>query len=169
MDAAIAIAPTSFNKRSRGVLLYFDRRFDEAIAQLKQVEATDPDYLESSRWLARCFEQKREYGEALEFLVRYRESAGARPEEIALLRRAFGAGGWPHVLRASTPHGRLAPNLETAGTFAQLGELDVAFEVLESMISARRVMIVHMDSEPRLDPLRSDRRFDQLARRVGLR
>jgi len=169
MDAAIAIAPTSFNKRSRGLLLYFDRRFDEAIAQLKQVEATDPDYLESSRWLARCFEQKKDYGQALEFLVRYRESAGARPEEITLLRRAFGAGGWSDVLRASTPHGRLAPNLETAGTFAQLGELDVAFEVLESMISARRVMIVHMDSEPRLDPLRSDRRFDQLARRVGLR
>jgi DNA-binding winged helix-turn-helix (wHTH) protein/Tfp pilus assembly protein PilF len=169
MDAAIAIAPTSFNKRSRGVLLYFDRRFDEAIAQLKQVEATDPDYLESSRWLARCFEQKGEYGQALEFLVRYRQSAGARPEEIALLRQSFGAEGWPHVLRASMPHGRLAPNLETAGTFAQLGELDVAFEVLELMISARRVMIVHMDSEPRLDPLRSDRRFDQLARRVGLR
>jgi len=169
MDAAIAIAPTSFNKQSRGMLLYFDRRFDEAIAQLKQVEATDPDYLESSRWLARCFEQKGEYGQALEFLVRYRQSAGARPEEIALLRQAFRAEGWPHVLRASMPHGRLAPNLETAGTFAQLGELDVAFEVLESMISARRVMIVHMDSEPRLDPLRSDRRFDQLARRVGLR
>jgi DNA-binding winged helix-turn-helix (wHTH) protein/thioredoxin-like negative regulator of GroEL len=169
IDAAIAIAPTSFNKQSRGMLLYFNRRFDEAIAQLKQVEATDPDYLESSRWLARCFEQKREYGQALEFFVRFRESAGAGPEEIASLRRAFGAGGWPQVLRASLPHGRPAPNLETAGTFAQLGELDAAFQVLESMISARRVMIGHMDSEPRLDPLRSDRRFDQLARRVGLR
>ncbi len=58
MDAAIAIAPSSFNKRCRGLLLYFNRRFDEAIAQLMQVEATDPDYVESSRWIARCFEQK---------------------------------------------------------------------------------------------------------------
>jgi tetratricopeptide (TPR) repeat protein len=169
MDVAIALAPTSFNKRSRGLLLYFHRQFDEAIAQLKQVEATDPGYVESSRWISRCFEQKKEYEQALEFLVRYRESAGARPEEIASLRRAFAAGGWQDVLRASLPGGRAAPNLETAGTFAQLGELDTAFKALELMISARRVMIVHMDSEPRLDPLRSDRRFDKLARRVGLR
>ena len=57
MDAAIALAPTSFNKRSRGLLLYFDRRFDEAIVQLQQVEATDPEYTGASRWIARCLEQ----------------------------------------------------------------------------------------------------------------
>jgi hypothetical protein len=37
------------------------------------------------------------------------------------------------------------------------------------MIHARRVMIVHMDSDPRLDPLRADPRFEEIARRVGLR
>jgi DNA-binding winged helix-turn-helix (wHTH) protein len=169
MDAAIAQAPTSFNQRSRGMLLYFRRQFDEAIIQLKKVEENDPGSVESSRWIYRCFEQKKEYDQALEFLVRHRESAGARPDEIASLRRAFAAGGWPDVLRASLPDGRPAANLETAGTFAQLGELDAAFAALELMIGARRVMIVHMDSEPRLDPLRSDPRFDQLARRVGLR
>lgn len=169
MDAAIALAPTSFNKRSRGWLLYLQRRFDEAIAQLEQVEATDPGYTESSRWISRCLEQKKDYGRALDFLIRYRESVGAKQEEIAALRCAFEAGGWRGALRASLSDGRPAPNLETAGTFAQLGELDAAFEALESMVSARRVMIVHLDSEPRLDPLRSDPRFELLARRVGLR
>jgi DNA-binding winged helix-turn-helix (wHTH) protein/tetratricopeptide (TPR) repeat protein len=169
MDAAIAAAPTSFNKRSRGLLLYFRRQFDEAIIQLNQVEATDSGYVESSRWISRCFEQKKEYEQALQFLVRYRESARARPEEIASLRRAFAAGGWQGVLRASLPGGRAAPHLEIAGTLAQLGEVDAAFEALEMMVSARRVMIVHMDHEPRLDPLRADPRFDQLATRVGLR
>jgi DNA-binding winged helix-turn-helix (wHTH) protein/thioredoxin-like negative regulator of GroEL len=169
MEAAVALAPTSYNKRSRGLLLYFHRLFDEAIVQLRQVEATDPEYVESSRWIARCFEQKHDYEQALQFLVRYRESVGARPEEIASLRRAFATGGWRAVLRASLPDDRPAPNLDTAGTFAQLGEIDAAFETLESMISARRVMVVQMDSEPRLDPLRSDTRFAQLARRVGLR
>jgi DNA-binding winged helix-turn-helix (wHTH) protein/Tfp pilus assembly protein PilF len=169
MDAAIALAPTSYNKRSRGLLLYFARRFDEAIAQFKQVEATDPEYAESSRWMARCFEQKRDYAQALEFLIRFRESDGAGSEESATLRRAFAAGGWPEVLRASLPRGQAKPNMETAGTFAQLGEKDKAFEVLEAMITNRRVMIVQMDSEPRLDPLRSDPRFEQFAKRAGLR
>ena len=169
MDAAIALAPTSFNKRSRGLLLYFHRLFDAGIVQLKQVEATDPEYVESSRWIARCFEQKHDYERALQFLIRHYESGGARPEKIASLRRAFASGGWPAVLRASLPDGPQGPTLEAAGTLAQLGEIDAAFETLESMISARRVMIVHMDAEPRLDPLRSDRRFAQLVRRVGLR
>ena len=169
MDAAIALAPTSFNKRSRGVLLYFHRQFDAAIAQLKQVEGTDPGYVDSRRWIARCFELKKDHEQALVYLVRYRESAGARPDEIGRLHRAFAVGGWHEVLRASLRDNRPAPSLDTAGTLAQLGEIDAAFAALESMISARRVMIVHMDSEPRLDPLRSDPRFDQLARRVGLR
>src|SRR5689334_14011750 len=60
MDNAVSLAPTSFNKRSRGLLLYYARRFDEAIAQLQQVEATDPEYSESSRWIARAFEQKKD-------------------------------------------------------------------------------------------------------------
>jgi DNA-binding winged helix-turn-helix (wHTH) protein len=169
MDAAIALAPTSFNKRSRGLLLYYSRRFDEAIAQLKQVEATDPEYTESSRWLMRCFEQKKDYTEALEYLIRFRTSTGAESEEIAHLRRAFKIGGWPEVLRVSLAKAQTRPNLETAGILAQLGENDRAIEVLDGMIRDRRVMIVHMDTDPRLDPLRSDPRFEQLVNRVGLR
>jgi tetratricopeptide (TPR) repeat protein len=170
MDVTIAIAPTSFNKRSRGLLLYFNRRYDDAVAQLQQLEATDPEYRESSRWIARCFEQKQDYRQALEYLVRFRESAGAGPDEIAALRKAFADGGWPRVLRAGLPSGRpAAATLDNAGSFAQLGELDAAFQVLEGMISARRIMIVHINSEPRLDPLRADARFEQLVRRVGFR
>ncbi|MDT8069714.1 MAG: winged helix-turn-helix domain-containing protein [Terriglobia bacterium] len=169
METAIALAPTSFNKRSRGLLLYYDRRFDEAIAQLVQVEATDPEYSESNRWIARCFEQKKDYGQALEFLIRYRQSAGAGSVEVASLLNAFSNDGWPGVLRVSLQKNPAIPTLETAGTFAQLGETDKAFEILDRMIRDRRVMIVHMESDPRLDPLRSDPRFEQLAKRVGLR
>lgn len=169
MNTAIALAPTSFNKRSRGLLLYYARQFDAATAQFQQVEATDPEYSESSRWIARCLEQKRDYAQALEYLIRYRESAGAGAEETARLRRAFATGGWPEVLRATLPGNPARANMETAGTLAQLGETDKAFEVLEGMITDRRVMIVHMDSEPRLDPLRSDPRFELMAKRVGLR
>jgi DNA-binding winged helix-turn-helix (wHTH) protein/Tfp pilus assembly protein PilF len=169
INKAVAIAPTSFNKRSRGVLLYFARRFDEAIAQLEQVEATDPEFVESSRWIARAFEQSGHYAEALEFLVRFRQSEGAGADEVMALRKSFASGGWRAVLATSLPAGTRAATLDTAGTLAQLGQLDAAFAVLESMIRARRVMIVHIDSEPRLDPLRSDPRFAQLASRVGLR
>jgi DNA-binding winged helix-turn-helix (wHTH) protein/tetratricopeptide (TPR) repeat protein len=169
MNIAIALAPTSFNKRSRGLLLYFTRRFDEAIAQFKQVQATDPEFSESLRWMSRSFEQKGDYLQALEFHVKSREATGGTAEEMQMLRRAFASSGWPAVLRASLAMRPPRPNLENAGSFAQLGQKDQAFEVLEGMIKNRRVMMVHLDNDPRLDPLRSDPRFEQLAKRVGLR
>lgn len=169
MDTAVALAPTSFNKRSRGLLLYYTRRFDDAIAQFKQVETTDQKYSEANTWIARCYEQKRDYAHALEFLIKAQELDGDRREE-GRLRRAFASGGWPEVLRASLPKRRAPPpDMVTAEIFAQLGLRDKAFEVLDGMVRDRRVMIVHMDSDPRLDPLRSDPRFEQLAKRVGLR
>jgi DNA-binding winged helix-turn-helix (wHTH) protein/tetratricopeptide (TPR) repeat protein len=168
MNIAVALAPTSFNKRSRGLLLYFARRFDEAIAQLKQVERTDREYSESNRWIARSFEQKRDYSQALEFLIKDREQKEG-PKETDRLRRAFATGGWPEVLRTSLADGEAKSTLETAGTLAQLGENDRAFEVLSKMVNERRVMIVHLDSEPRLDPIRQDPRFEEMANRVGLR
>lgn len=170
METAITIAPTSFNKRSRGVLLYFDRRFDEAVIQLRQVEATDPAFPGARRWIARSLEQKGDYAGALEAFAGYLELAGTAPRDIEALRRAFTEGGWPDVLRMSLALRRAEPpELETAGSYAQLGEYEAAFEMLEAMVRARRLMIVHIDSEPRLDPIRADPRFEELARRVGLR
>ena len=97
-----------------------------------------------------------------------RKREGAKSDEIAQLRTAFVTGSWPEVLRASLLRNQSNPNLE-AGTFAQLSQNDKAFEVLEGMIKARRVMIVDMDSDPRLDPQRSEPRYEQMAKRVGLR
>jgi hypothetical protein len=131
------------------------------------VQTTDPEYVDSRRWIARSLEQAGNHAQALEFLVRSLESSGDGSE--AILRAAFESGGWPAVLRASLPRDQQQVNLESAGTLAQLGEEDQAFDVLERMVSARRVMITHMDSDPRLDPLRTDPRFELIARRVGLR
>ena len=61
IDATVALAPTSFNQRSRGLILYHFRRYDEAIAQLQQVEDTDPNYHETDKWLIRAYEMKKEY------------------------------------------------------------------------------------------------------------
>lgn len=159
MQTAIDLAPTSFNKRSRALLLYFDRQYDEAIAQLQQIEATDTEFAERSQILVRCYEQKKEYERAFEQL------AGQKGES-AELRSAFDTGGWPAVLRATLPD---KPSINAAGALAQLGETDKAFEVLDAMLKDRRVMTVQINSEPRLDPLRTNPRFELLLKRIGLK
>jgi DNA-binding winged helix-turn-helix (wHTH) protein/tetratricopeptide (TPR) repeat protein len=168
MDKAIAVAPTSFNKRSRGMVLYEFGHYDEAIAQLEQVEETDPIYDEASRWIMRAYEMKGEYPQALECYIGLTQRKGGTPEELAAIRTAYETEGWPGVLRNMTT----SPNLRTlfrAGTYAQLGDKDNAFATLEEMYTNRHIFLVTIAQEPTLAPLRGDPRFDDLLNRIGLK
>jgi len=51
---------------------------------------------------------------------------------------------------------------------AALGENDLAFEWLDRAFAERSSWLVYLDVEPMLGSLRSDARFEDLARRVGL-
>jgi len=51
---------------------------------------------------------------------------------------------------------------------AALGEKDLAFEWLERALAERSSWLVYLDVEPMLDGLRSDSRFEDLTRRIGL-
>ncbi len=167
IDVAVALAPTSFNKRSRGVLLYFSRRYDEAIDHLKQIEESDPEFRKDALYLMDSYEMKKDWANALECYIRLRE-LNATPQEIAAIRTSFAAGGWPAVLRINNEN-PIKNRLHLAGSQAQLGDADKAFEILNEMAAKRQVMIVHIATDPRLDPIRSDPRFAELLKRVGLR
>jgi hypothetical protein len=57
---------------------------------------------------------------------------------------------------------------EIALVYAGLGRKNEAFKWLEESYSARDVGLLYLKVDPPLDPLRSDPRFDDLVRRVGL-
>ena len=52
--------------------------------------------------------------------------------------------------------------------YTALGEKDTAFAWLEKAVAERSTWLVYSKWEPRLDPLRSDPRFQDLLRRIGL-
>jgi hypothetical protein len=55
-----------------------------------------------------------------------------------------------------------------ATVYAALGERDEAFVWLEKLYKADELVIMQPKLEPALDPLRSDPRFADLLRRMGL-
>jgi hypothetical protein len=57
---------------------------------------------------------------------------------------------------------------EIALVYAGLGEKDEAFAWLEKSFVARDKGLTYLKIDPCLDPLRSDSRFHDLVRRVGL-
>jgi len=67
------------------------------------------------------------------------------------------------VLRA-----RALDPLGLAYFYAMTGETDRAFDLLEEGYRIHSVRLLWMSTHYAFDPLRSDRRFDDLMRRVGL-
>jgi DNA-binding winged helix-turn-helix (wHTH) protein/Tfp pilus assembly protein PilF len=167
IDKAITISPTSFNKRTRGLILYQSRRYDDAIAQFEQVEQTDPLFKETTRWLLWCHEMKEDYGRALETYLILKSQSGATTDDITTIRSAFAQSGWPAVLQTMIDS-QSKPNMFQVGALAELGEKDKAFEIINEMIKRRAVMLVTIAREPTLDPLRDDPRFENVLKRIGL-
>ncbi|HKZ81964.1 MAG TPA: winged helix-turn-helix domain-containing protein [Pyrinomonadaceae bacterium] len=58
---------------------------------------------------------------------------------------------------------------EFAGLYALLGDHEQAFALLEKAYAERDLQLQHLKIDSHLDPLRSDPRFQDLVRRVGLR
>jgi hypothetical protein len=57
---------------------------------------------------------------------------------------------------------------ELANLYADLGERERAFASLEKAYAAHDLQLQNLGTDPDLDPLRSDPRFADLMRRVGL-
>ena len=86
---------------------------------------------------------------------------------------AFQKGGWRGFLKAEldwiqkNPQANV-PNYLVARLYSLLGQTNDAFAALEKAYAAREGSIVYLKSDPVMDPLRSDPRFQDLLRRVNL-
>jgi DNA-binding winged helix-turn-helix (wHTH) protein/lipoprotein NlpI len=169
IDKAIALAPTSFNKLSRGKILYYARHYDETIAQLQQIDETDPEFNETNRWFIRVYQMKKDYPRAFEYYMRQQQREfGASPEEVEKIKRTYVEKGWP-TAEIETIDPREAKGVLAAGLYAQLGNKEKALEVLNQAFERRAIMSIWNAREPLLDPLRDDPRFVELLRRIGLK
>ena len=59
-------------------------------------------------------------------------------------------------------------SFDLALIYTALGEKDKAFALLDKAVAEHSTFLVYTKWEPRLDPLRSDPRFQDLLRRIGL-
>ncbi len=83
--------------------------------------------------------------------------AGQRPEALRVLEGLKAVAKKRHV-----------PSEQLALAYAGLGEKDEAFAWLDKAYEERSSLIVYLKVDPVFDPLRSDRRLAELAKRIGL-
>lgn len=170
VDAAIALAPTSYKKHQRAIILFFAKRYREAIEQLEQVYAADPKFQKyPSGFLWWSYAMDRDYDKAADLYINpqeWPEHADAGNE----LRSIYSAQGWTGfqnaVVRQYQPG---APrSVLCAAMHCQMGNKNETFEFLEAALKNRELWMIHLMADPRFEPCRDDPRFDELMSKIGI-
>lgn len=187
-DEAIAEAkrtaelePLSFTGSSHlGWILYLAGRNDEAIAQCTKILNLDPNSFPARRYLGLAYEQKGMYAQAIDEFQKGVKISGS-PLMLALLGHAYAVSGKTKEARQvlSDLHDlsesreaesrRYVSPYTVAAIHAGLGDKDQAFKWLEQANEERDVWLMNLKVDPVFAKLRSDKRFQDLLTRTGLR
>ena len=158
-----------------GVNLYLARRHDEAIKQLRTTVSTNPDYWYPRLWLGRAYAHTGRFSEAVAELhtAQQLEGSGNTEIESALGRTLADAGNraeatkvLEHLRQRRREEFISAPFM--ANLYIGLGEVDEAFAELAQAETEHSAYVGFWKVDPDLDPLRSDPRFTELLKKVGL-
>lgn len=158
-------------KEDIGLHLYRSRQYDQAIKQLLDIRALDPTYIRIGPWLARIYEQKGRYEEAvtedLNGPLQKRLDETTKQE----LKDAIRQGGWHVYLQKYLDLYRAGKIPEDARFLAyvnlQLGDKEPALAYLEKSFDIHADAPLQIKTEPIYDPLRAEPRFQELLRRAG--
>jgi DNA-binding winged helix-turn-helix (wHTH) protein/TolB-like protein/tetratricopeptide (TPR) repeat protein len=157
---------------SLGVVFYFARQYDKAIKQLQTTLEMDSTHRLAHFHLGASFFQKGMYEEAVAEFEKEKLLAGGHLS--AALGYTYGVTGRrdeaEEILRGLKERSKrhFVSSNSIALVYTGLGEKDLAFEWLEKAYQERSELMTWLKVDPRLDSLRSESRFTDLMRRVGL-
>lgn len=154
-------------------ILYLAGRYDEAVEQCEKLLRYDQNFFPALRYLGLAYEQKGMPERAIAQFEKAAKLSGS-PLMFALVGHGNAIAGKRDEAR------RVLNELEqlesqkyvspytVASIHAGLGERDQAFKLLEKAYQERDIWLMNLKVDPAMKPLRSDKRFADLLRRVGL-
>ena len=172
-EAKLALQLDPVSSRSfmnTGFIYYFDRQYDQALTQMQKAAALHADPIEILFPLGAIYIEKGLYDQGIQEFLKL----GDAPHALGHMGNAYARQGRIAEARAILP--KLKDHIEKTGigryeialVYAGLKENDNAFEWLEKAFQVHDKGLTYLKIDPCLDPLRSDPRFQNLIRRVGL-
>jgi serine/threonine-protein kinase len=158
-----------------GWLHYYGRRFDDAIAALERTLEVEADFPPAEFWLGLA---RLECGrtaaaaEALEGAVAHSRRSTMMLAALGRLKAIAGDAEGARALLAeleTLAGSRYVPPYYCAAIHCGLGEVDATFDCLDKAYDARDNWLVFLAVDPLWDDVRTDARFGELLRKVGLR
>jgi TolB-like protein/class 3 adenylate cyclase/Tfp pilus assembly protein PilF len=157
-----------------GYHLHLARRDDEAIARLKKTVELDSNFWIAHQFLGMAYIEKKMYPEAISEFSQAVKLSGGNSEPLAL-------NGYASVLSGDTAKGRAVlqelkslesqryvPPSNLALLSYVLGEKDEAFSWLEKAYQDRDIRLCRLKVDSKWDSMRSEPRFVEILKRIGL-
>jgi serine/threonine protein kinase/tetratricopeptide (TPR) repeat protein len=176
MKIALSLDPLSLAMNANfGRVLYWARRYDQALQQLNKTIEMEPSYMPAHYFKIEVYEQLGMYNDAIEE-ASHLPAPGrwARAADGRALHEAFteaeSKGYWQMQANLANKRGNSAANFpgDVAGVYAMLGEKDEAFAWLERAYEEGHDTVHNLKVEPQFDSIRSDPRYRDLLSRMGL-
>lgn len=165
--------PLAYRGEETGFILFYARRFDEAIGELRSVLAIEPDNPEALWYLGFALNGAEDFSEAIRILERAAILSHRSSGVLGLLVRAYArAGRRPealHVLEElyQRRQNGYVPTAAFLNAYLGLGDTEQAFTWLARAVEERSDIIQWLKVHPFFDPLRGDPRFTAFLRRAN--
>ena len=174
IKTAIDLNPNSlFHQIMYGRILYFARRYDDAITQLQRVIEMDSARPVAYSLLWRSYHQKGDYSRAYESFMKFQQLIRTNDEVLKNYETSYAKSGWQgvllrniEILKAINAKGSYAYNISVLS--ALLGQREQSLRYLNDAVKNRSLDISDINGDPGLDSLRDDPRFAELVRRVEI-
>jgi eukaryotic-like serine/threonine-protein kinase len=149
---------------------------EDAITTCGKIVQDNPSYARSHWCLLRAYWAKGDHAKVVEEWKLYAQYLGSPTETqfANALAEGFQAGGWKSAMqkgieaRLKERKSGYASPFEIAIFYTEVGNKEQAFLWLDTAYHEREFQMEGMRTDFRLDPVRSDPRFAELVRRVGL-
>jgi TolB-like protein len=170
---ALALDPVSpISHGNRGMLFFRARRYDEAIRASQEALDLDPNFINALWWQGLSYAGKPDYPKSIACLTKALGMSDG-PLFRGLLGHVYGrageratAGGILDELATMSKKRYVSP-ADFAVVYAGLGDAEATFQWLEKAYQARDARLQELRSME-FDSVRSDPRYADLMRRVGL-
>jgi TolB-like protein/Tfp pilus assembly protein PilF len=159
---------------TRAAAYYFGREYQRAVDECEKAEQLDAEYFMLHFIAGRAYMRLNEHARAIAHLKQARTETGEMPLMDAALGLAYAVSGKKAETMKlaeafkSAARKRYIPPTYFGMLFAGLGDKDKAMMWLEKAYEDRADGLTWLNVEPMLDEVRSDPRFQNLIRRIGL-
>ena len=153
---------------------YFAREYERTVEECRRTQELNPDYYQGHLFLGEAYVQQKRLDDAVRAFQTGLSTSGERAQILGPLGHALGLAGRTAEARGilkeltALSEQRRVPGDLVAEVYAGLGEKSLAIEWLEKAYEARAPSLAYLNVEPMFDALRSDPRFQEILRRLGL-